>query len=564
MPDRPRGRQALSDNACVPICRPESPSFASTAERQVWDLLHKQLGKDDVLLANVRVTNRKQDFEADIVVLMPDAGAVVVEVKGGSVWRADGQWRMIRRGNEVKTDPVEQVRNARYALRDYVERDPRWYEGGRRRVRWAHVVVLPNCELPADFDCPDGPRWMVADRTDLGRLAAFLRDIPRRQENDLRPVDRDDADTILEILSGRGQAQRDVVAEADERDADAQRLTEAQSLILNAIKLLHRVEIRGGAGSGKTWLAVEQARRLTGSGQRVALLCYSRGLAAYLNRVIRTVPKRERPSYVGEFHKLGQLWGAAPGSDDDSDYWERRLPDQMTALAADLPPAQKFDAVVIDEAQDFADAWWPAILASLRDDESGGIYVFSDEGQRVFARYGRPPVPLVPLVLDQNLRNTRQIAGTFNSLAPTKMRLLGGDGPVVRFVDCAAKDALGCGDDEVDRLLDEGWRPEDIALLTTGSRHPEQAARQAVSQDEYWASFWDTDQVFYGHVLGFKGLERRAVVLVLNENTVSDRSRERLYVGLSRARDQLTVCGSREVIKQLGGDDVLRRITGAL
>ena len=94
------------------------------------------------------------------------------------------------------------------------------------------------------------------------------------------------------------------------------------------------------------------------------------------------------------------------------------MPDEMRELAAALPPQEKFDAIVIDEAQDFADAWWPAVLASLRDEESGGLYVFSDEGQRVFSRFGQPPVPLVPLMLDHNLRNTRQIAGTFNSLGP--------------------------------------------------------------------------------------------------------------------------------------------------
>ena len=62
-------------------------------------------------------------------------------------------------------------------------------------------------------------------------------------------------------------------------------------MLLGAIRLLHRVEVRGGAGSGKTWLAIQQARRLTGSGKRVALLCYSRGLAAYLNRFMLTVPE---------------------------------------------------------------------------------------------------------------------------------------------------------------------------------------------------------------------------------------------------------------------------------
>ena len=78
--------------------------------------------------------------------------------------------------------------------------------------------------------------------------------------------------------------------------------------------------------------------------------------------------------------------------------------------------------------------------------------------------------------------------------------------------------------------------PRDLALLTTGSRHPEQVARQEAGNQAYWDSFWDTEQVFYGHVLGFKGLERRAIVLVVNDRYALERARERLYVGLSRAR----------------------------
>ena len=142
------------------------------------------------------------------------------------------------------------------------------------------------------------------------------------------------------------------------------------------------------------------------------------------------------------------------------------------------------------------------------------------------------------------------------------MRLMGGDGPAVRLVECSPAEALDRADDEVEALLDNGWRPEDVALLATGSRHPEQASRQAKGQDAYWESFWDTDQVFYGHVLGFKGLERRAVVLALNEPAPSDRSRERLYVGLSRARDQLVVCGDPAFIEQVGGGAVLRKLGG--
>jgi hypothetical protein len=126
--------------------------------------------------------------------------------------------------------------------------------------------------------------------------------------------------------------------------------------------------------------------------------------------------------------------------------------------------------------------------------------VFTDEGQRVFDRHGSPPVPLVPLVLDHNLRNTRQIANAFQPLVDLPMRFLGGEGPAVRFVVCTRQDAMDAGDDEVERLLEQGWRPEDVALLTTGTRHPEQKERQAAGNAAYWDSFWDADQVFYGHV----------------------------------------------------------------
>ena len=300
----------------------------------------------------------------------------------------------------------------------------------------------------------------------------------------------------------------------------------------------------------------------------MALVCYSHGLASYLRRHVATLPRRQRPAYVGEYHELGKLWGAPSGPPESdrtpaaAQFWETALPETMTRLARDLPHGHRFDALVVDEAQDFADTWWPSLVASLRDEEDGGVFAFTDEAQQVFSRYGRPSLQLVPLVLDHNLRNTEPIANVFNPLTSMRMRLLGGEGPAVRFVECIGDEVLDRADDEVDALLGAGWPERDVALLTTGSRHPEQIARQEGGHAAYWDSFWDDEQVFYGHVLGFKGLERRAVVLALNEREPRDRSRERLYVGLSRARDQLVVCGDPDFIERVGGPEVLRRLRG--
>ena len=74
-----------------------------------------------------------------------------------------------------------------------------------------------------------------------------------------------------------------------------------------------------------------------------------------------------------------------------------------------------------------------------------------------------------------------------------------------------------------------------------------QTERQAsLGQQGYWDLFWDADDIFYGHVLGFKGMERRALVLCANEDGTRDQAAERLYVGLSRATDRgPTCCASR-------------------
>jgi hypothetical protein len=297
------------------------------------------------------------------------------------------------------------------------------------------------------------------------------------------------------------------------------------------------------------------------SSQRVALVCYSIGLAEYLKREVAMAPRKHRPAFVGTFEELGRSWGAPPGIREDSTFWEVQLQELMGDLAESLPLEDRFDAVVVDEAQDFADSWWRPLLGALRDEERGGLFLCADENQRVFARLGRPPVPLVPLVLDHNLRNTRQIAAAFMPLAPMRMRPRGGDGALVRFVPTTAQGAVDEADAQVDLLLDEGWIPSDVALITTGRRHPVQVERAGEGdQRAYWRTFWEDEDVFFGHVLGCKGLERRVVVLCVNQSKVIERSRERLYVGMSRATDVLVVVGDPDVVRAMGGEGVARQL----
>lgn len=547
-------------------CYPESPTFETVSEQEVWHQLRRELEDDAVLLANARLTSDTGDHELDLVVLLPGAGFVCVEVKGGRVsLDREGRWSVASAKGTYSADPVEQARRGKYELRRYIEEHPAW---GGGPVRWAHTVVVPYTTLGPDFQTPELPRWAIHGKEDIAHLVGRLRHLADRQETNRRAPDIDDVDRALEIWTSRSTITPSVVSQADEREALADRLTQEQAMLLKVTRLLRRVEVRGGAGSGKTVLALTQAKELTrgsaGEGrpsQRVALICYSIGLATYLQREVASAPRKHRPAFVGTFHELGRRWGAPEGDRTNSAFWEDELPALMADLALQLPDGQRFDAIVVDEAQDFAESWWLPLLSALRDQEEGGLYVYSDENQRLFPRFGRPPIQLVPLVLDHNLRNTQEIAEAFLPLAPMRMKLMGGRGPEVTFVPATGEETLGAADDVVEELLDEGWEPEHVALLTTGPRHPQQRELQETrGQEGYWQSFWEVDDVFYGTVLGCKGLERRAVVLCVNSLAERDRARERLYVGMSRATDRLVVVGDPEVITQMGGPDVARRL----
>ena len=544
---------------------PVSPTFVTVSEHEVWLRAVRQLD-GCTLLANFRLSDRHKDHEVDLVALMPDSGIVTVEVKGSHVWYDAHQgWLIQRDGKPQRIDPVGQARDACYALRNYVEADPRW--GSRGRLRWGHHIVLPRTQLHDGFATPDCPRWQVSGANDLEALGQRLWDTTSLYRRDARLPTSDDINLVCEILSGRNQPVRDLVAIADDRQALADRLTMEQSNLLNVTRLLNRVEIRGGAGSGKTVLAMRQAKDLAsgrggGARQRVGVVCYSYGLAEYLRRELLVGSRGKRPAFVGTFEDLGRSWGVPiTGDRQDSRFWEMELPARMAEAALSLDDGARFDAIIIDEAQDFADDWWTPLLNSLRDEQVGGLYAYSDENQRVFARFGRPPVAMVPLLLDHNLRNTRQIGESFVPLAPTSMELRGGDGPEVSFVPARVSEALEVADEQVEALLEEGWRPKDIALITMGARHPVQAERQqTMGFAGYWDDFWSNDDIFYGHVLGFKGMERRAVVLCVNEDGTRDRGRERLYVGLSRATDRLVVVGDLAAIERMGGGAVAQHL----
>ena len=512
---------------------PDYSGYGSGAESSVWEAL-QALPDDAVVISQYRVLdNRGVLREADFVVLIPDVGVGVVEVKGGLVWTIDGEW-ISRDGRGVDhsiKDPMWQAQKAGFTIRDFVVGQ------GVRWPSWLPVVVLPATTLPRGFAPADSERKEWIDG---------LNDLAARLSAAIYTGDPPDVDELVEVLETRlPKPSARQKAALDAKRADL--ITRDQYAILRAVRTNDRILVTGGPGTGKTWLALEHARQETLRGAKVALLCYNRGLAVHLRRRASEWPEDERPALIATLHEVALDWTGTEVPDDaDSEFWDA-LPAKLQAAASAAEADDRFDLVIVDEAQDFREEWWPAVQSLLVDPETGPLVAFGDDDQELYGR-GVLGLPALEVTLDENIRNTVQIAELLQKVTGDPQRCRGATGPEPMFLPCAQDDVLATADQAVLALLaGDQYRPGDIAVLTTHRRHPEHQRRRAeLGPTGFADSLVGTDDVAYSTVKGFKGLERAAVVLAVNGFHDDDERENLLRVGMSRACHQLVVVGMGE------------------
>src|SRR3954451_25372512 len=109
-------------------------------------------------------------------------------------------------------------------------------------------------------------------------------------------------------------------------------LTESQYSVLEGLDGNQRVCVLGGAGTGKTLLAMEQARRLAAQGHRVLLTCFNAPLGGHIRSELGKVDGVD----VFHFHLLCRAWArdaaldAERGAEEpDHEYWDVRLPNLL-------------------------------------------------------------------------------------------------------------------------------------------------------------------------------------------------------------------------------------------
>jgi hypothetical protein len=257
-------------------------------------------------------------------------------------------------------NPFEQAKTSKYALRNLLKANKL---GSIYTLNLGHAVAFPDVLVADEFLGLDRPRAIVFGQEDLMDIATWV-------DNSLvywRGVQPEAAgaptqaviDELVHLLTVSWELRPQLWGAIVSEQQQLIRLTEQQYIVLNALGRLNRAAISGCAGSGKTLLAVEKASRLARQGLRVLLTCYNHALAdslrARLNHGLTIL------HYHDLCYRMARAAGVLPEKKDDQYYYEKQLPQALAKAAERL--SERFDAIVVDEGQDFQDNWWGPLLS---------------------------------------------------------------------------------------------------------------------------------------------------------------------------------------------------------
>jgi len=525
------------------------------AEKRIFGKIENGLSGEWTVLHSLGLAHhkRKRWAEADFVLVGP-RGVFVGEVKGGRVERNRNGWVFINRNGERNTKregPYDQAGGCAGALNRYL----REKLDDRVDVRWA--VMLPDIEW--NESDPGAPLTLTYDGRDEHRpIKDFVDQIADYwdQKNFVSNLDQSMCDRIVHRLRPEFDLHPSLPTQitGDERSLLA--LTEDQYKIIDGLADNQRVMVKGGAGTGKTMIALEEARRHERDGKAVLLTCATKALGASMGREFSggDVVATNFHAYMMRIVRVKGLEHKIPSEASDDDRMRNFLPrvaKEAIESSEDLRGA--FDVLIIDEAQDLLlDAYMDVFDVLLSGGlEDGRWRMFYDPNQDLFQSMAKPMVNrlregpgFVSYRLTKNCRNTAHIA-TFVAQAgglKTDEVLLDRDTAEVEKVFCRDNsDMRSQVSKHINDLVKKRVKHDQIVLLSPVTRQTSCLADgledgpEIIGLDDGPGS---GNSILYATIGSFKGLER-SIVLLVDIWDLEDR--RNLYVGSSRARARLTV-----------------------
>ncbi len=564
------------------------------AERLAYERLRAVLPPNVALLPHVRwllrENGRVREGEADIVIGDPERGILVIEVKAGEIGRdAEGRWWA--GPHSLPRSPFEQAADSRHSLIDKLLQLPGW--PARLTPISGHAVAFPHVEMDTmrgrlGLLGPDVDPELIADQsmfidTEEGRreLASF---VERAFESwsggsKTQPPGKAAIDLLVATLSEPFEISPMLRNEIAAGESNVVKLTAEQYGLLTTLRSIRRASIVGGAGTGKTMIAAEKARRLAREGFRTLLVCFNSPLAGMLAEEVARTADETGLLEVKTFHQLCEdlgreavVLGPRP-SPVGQPWFDVTLPRALDDAIARLGP--RYHAIVVDEGQDFEAGWLLSLESLLFDGREDVLYVFHDPAQALFREDVVDGLGMPEFALAMNCRNAQPIHALIQRFAGEGLsaEALRQDGRRPEMIEADGPEATARALRSVLHRLrvDEGVKPWDIAVLT-GARLEDSpvwhvAGRRFGNEvlgnpavDDGGRSLGLTaqdvpelpsDVILCDTIRRFKGLERPVIILVEVSPKDARILDKLLYVGGSRARQHLVVIGPGEVLARL-------------
>lgn len=550
------------------------PSFVDEhtppGERDVFNML--AAGPEDwVALHSLDLApwNRDLRTEVDFVVIIPDTGILSIEVKSHLNITFDGQrWYP----PEIKRSPFKQAIDARYTfyrhMRDLVPR----FAG----VPVAHCCIFPR----ARFDLPPNLSvmpWELMDIRVFGGLSSseeFCEDLKARLN---RSIEADaNLHSLVAALSPpdvvcmvkacvpvqkRRPDAREEIRRREEQIASI--LREQQKPVLRLAELNPRLIVSGGAGTGKTLIAMEVARLVAERGRRVALLCYNQLVGDWMRQQMMQAGSIPPNLVIGRAIRImSEMTGIVIPEVPSQGFWDTELPQQLEDRLTDpdVEAMSAFDYLVLDEAQDLLarPQLWHCLLQFLRGGLDGGKFALLGDFEHQVIK-DREPMQMelaaietvarpVRWHLSENCRNYRIVGDTALRLGgvPTSvysgyLRVGGGLQNYNIFFYESHEEQLAQLGQWLREFKTIGYKATEITLLSFRSDESSAAASLKHAGYKLHPAWQSGEGTAYASVHAFKGLENKIIILTDVVLTDQEFHRDVFYTGMTRATECIRV-----------------------
>lgn len=479
------------------------------------------------------------ESETDFVIFHPKKGIICLEAKAGQVKYENGYWQY-GSGKKMKHDgPYIQAKRNKWYLKDYMIEHGLEYECNNcKKLHAVWFPDVPESHFRGAILPGEGDMRITLTADSFGHIQECIDKLFEfdGQDKCITNLSEKSVQKILERVLAPSFNLISLQQVEQERNKNVfKRMLREQVALLNYLDEQNNAIINGLAGTGKTVMAVEKARRHSEKDEKVLFLCYN----AFLNEHLRETYPYPHVSYY-------TVAGLSQKLCEKVDY--KALQDKLTQMF--LEGSFPYQHVIIDEGQDFGkeEIEEVEIIDLLREnaieneERNGTFYLFYDKNQMVQSKKTPKYIEEADckLTLYRNCRNTENIA-------LTSLRLLGSDKAPKLYPDavmgdlpelgfCVTKeDTIALLNSEIDKYIDAGYN--NITILTCKTEESSIIA-DCCKNSKYK---YNRGYVKFTTCRKFKGLESDVIIVVdIDNDAFTDEGEQLMYVGSSRARFKLS------------------------